>query len=80
MEAIVPHLPYKNLACAQISIPISDLLLMKTHGCATVVLMWQALHDKFEGEPHMCAVNIQYQMMQKRAETSDTMCTHLDEM
>ena len=59
---------------------ISDSLLMKTHVCATVVLMWKSLCKEFKGRPHLYAIDIWHHMMQKRAETNDNMHTHLDEM
>src|SRR5882724_2000740 len=59
---------------------ISDSLLMKSHACATVALMWKSLHEEFEGKPHLYAIDIQHHMMQKRAETNDNLCTHLDKM
>jgi len=48
----------ENLACAQIASLIGDLLLMKTHGCTTVVLMWQSLMTNLKWRPaQMYAVN-----------------------
>jgi len=63
----------ENLTHAQIMSLISDLLLMKIHGCTTVAHMWKSLHDKFEGKPHLYAVDIRCRMMQKQLRTT-TIC------